>query len=68
MSSDSCLNLSRLLPLLITHAHMQTHISNLGLDDKGQRGKAGTWSERLKREWEEVTEANRESVSEGERA
>lgn len=28
---------------------MQTHVSNLSLNDKGQRGKAGELSERLKR-------------------
>lgn len=46
------------------------HASNLSLNGRGQRGKAGgfTRSENLKSEREKVTEANRESVSEGERA
>lgn len=48
----------------------QTHISDVGLNYEGQRGKAGgfTWSERLKKGREKVIEANRESVSRGERA
>ncbi|KAF3838303.1 hypothetical protein F7725_010071 [Dissostichus mawsoni] len=64
-----CSLVSPVLTLTPSIIHQEHHGAPV-LNDKGQRGKAGgfTWSERLNRKREEVTEDNRESVSEGERA